>query len=266
MKQFEQLRSDIAKQGYSEIDFQVDQAVREVCMEDFLGFLERTPEAVKNRLGFMQPGKAKSEIGYIRRSKEEGNDGKEFFHYHPAFEQFMDSLPTDLEKIVDQVEFQNFMEGARNIYKVALETVLSIAAMIDQYYPGAYEKMNSVEGRDTAVLRFLKYDLAEETETIAKLHTDRGAYTLAIAESSPGLRIAAGGRKSPLEIVHRPPEKALFFPGRKLKNITGENDFPPSFHDVVQLPECIKSLQKGVARASIVFFAGHNARMDNGEI
>ena len=90
----------------------------------------------------------------------------------------------------------------------------------------------------------------KEGDFLAKAHYDRGALTLALAESSPGLRLGENEEKLE-EIVHKD-RSLIFMPSLRFNKVTSK-EFTPTWHDVIQKKS--ERVNSQVSRWAIVFFA-----------
>ncbi|MCP4922940.1 MAG: hypothetical protein GY915_02775 [bacterium] len=104
-------------------------------------------------------------------------------------------------------------------------------------------------------LRFLRYDWQSSGKFLAKPHYDAGSFTLAIAESGPGLRIGAG--PATLQSVEHKPEEAIFMLSSNFKKVIESSGLSAGWHDVIQLDET--SLGNPSSRWAVVaFIEGHS--------
>jgi hypothetical protein len=104
-------------------------------------------------------------------------------------------------------------------------------------------------------LRFLRYSWSKSGKYLAKPHFDAGSFTLAIAESEPGLRI--GSCPENLQLVAHKEKEAIFMLSSNFKKLMDTDQLSPGWHDVIQLNETI--IGKPYARWAIVaFIDGHD--------
>lgn len=129
--------------------------------------------------------------------------------------------------------------------------MLEVIHALNTAHPGLSEFFLPPDREPLILLRLLAYERMEPGDFLAKGHYDRGACTLAIAESAPGLRI--GKAPEDLKEVTREPGTVLFFPGLILQESTGP-ELAPSWHDVIQKEEHV--LNDKTARWAIVGFLG----------
>lgn len=104
------------------------------------------------------------------------------------------------------------------------------------------------------LLRFLKYDWQSSGKYLAKPHFDAGSFTLAIAESSPGLRI--GSCPENLKQVNHKAGNAIFMLASNFQKIMDTQELSAGWHDVIQTDQTL--IGKPYARWAIVaFIEGH---------
>lgn len=244
-KLMEQLRREIAEKTYATVPFGLSFDQIQSAVDDFMGFLT-LPQEVKERFFFRLISEDRgTEVGYRKRRKELGDlDEKEYFHYNEyaaeTFGPLAESVP----------ELKTFLAGADMIYQEAKTQISAIISAFDLEFPGLYQKFFPTDRFPRLFLRFLSYNKVEPGEFLAKGHYDRGACTLAIAESAPGLRMGLDDRQL-TPVVHKE-HNALFMPGLKFSRLTSE-EFPSVWHDVVQKGS--DSFNPDVARWAVVFFA-----------
>lgn len=188
------------------------------------------------------------EVGYWTRSRETGSpDNRGYFQYAPVGEETFRKTGQRHPELID------FLDKARIVYDSVIHSLEETALVIDAVHPGIHEAtFNPGTGRIIrAPLRFLGYPTTDPGDFLATGHYDKGALTLAVAESAPGLRIG----KTPetvKEIVHEA-GYGLFFPGIQLAHFTNDT-FAPSWHDVVQKDQ--DAYKKSYARWAVVLFNG----------
>lgn len=244
---FQSLRSDIQRQSFSEVPLSVSPEVIQAAVVGFFEFLKLS-QPDKEQFAFDMKHDEKDrgmDMGYRLRTSASGDgyDDKEFFHYnHYARDRFLAEPHTP--SVV-----HSFLQQADQVFVATLSAMQSVIRAMDVEFPGLYDKTFPLNVQPTCVLRFLKYSQAGEGQFLAKGHYDRSMCTIAIAESAPGLRFGTDSQHV-REVVHRP-GIGLFFPGMQMTNYTSQ-DFPPSWHDVVQTGG--RSYAPQVARWAVVFF------------
>lgn len=235
----------LKKQNFVQIPFSIDQEVLQKAIVSFFKFLEE-PDEVKNQIDFtIAPEHRRGDVGFKHRAAADHvyNDSKDFFHFHPAlfekYEQFLKENPVVFD----------FVSKAKPIWDLAYKTVYAILRAIEEKFAGVVNKIFATE-HVHILLRFLKYDWQESGKYLAKPHFDAGSFTLAIAESCPGLRI--GSCPGDLKIVEHQKGHAIFMLSSNYKQVISSDEFSPGWHDVIQLDETL--IGKPFARWAIVAF------------
>lgn len=212
----------------------------------FLEFLKE-PETVKSHIDFsIAPLHRRGDIGYKNRIASDHiyNDNKEFFHYHPAIWEKYNSF------IYEHPIVHDFLVKAEPIWQATCLTIQKVLNIFEAAFPGAYDKIFKTDCVHV-MLRFLKYDWQTSGKYLAKPHFDAGSFSLAIAESCPGLRI--GSCPSTLKVVEYHPGQAIFMLSSNFKKVlTNTNEFSAGWHDVIQLDET--QVGKPFARWAVVAF------------
>lgn len=246
-----ELHKSLREQHYAFVPFQIGSAAITNAMQAFFKFLE-LPEAVKSHIDFSISDKhRRGDVGYKHRNANDDiySDNKDFFHYHPAiFEEYADFL--EQHRLL-----KDFMLAAKPIWEHAYQVLQGIFASFEQKAPGVTDKIFDSKKREHILLRFLKYEWQHAGKYLAKPHFDAGSFTLAIAESAPGLRI--GSCPENLRLVQSKKDHAVFMLASNYKKIMDTEQFLPGWHDVIQLDET--QLGQSFARWAIVaFIDGHN--------
>lgn len=241
MTVFEQLQ----QQNYAQIPFPIDLKILQQAINAFFIFLEE-PEHVKNHINFtIAPAHRRGDVGYKHRKADDHiyNDSKDFFHFHPAifkkYESFLDKNPV----------VTDFLIKANPIWHAVYETIHHILSSFEEKFSGVVNKVFNTE-HEHILLRFLKYDWQQSGKYLAKPHFDAGSCTLAIAESSSGLRIGTCPDDS--KLIEHQNDHAIFMLSSNFKQILNTDDLLPGWHDVIQLDET--TIGKPFARWAIVAF------------
>lgn len=237
----------LKKQYYVQVPFPIERGILEEAMEAFFKFLKE-PDTVKNHIDFtIAPKHRRGDVGFKHRDAENHlyDDSKDFFHFHPAiFEKYEAFLK-------EQPIVHDFMLKAQPIWDLAHQTTRQILQSFDQKFPGTSDKIFDSKTEYVHLqIRFLKYDWQESGKYLAKPHFDAGSFTLAIAESCPGLRI--GSCPDDLQVVVHEDQHALFILSSNFKRILDTDDLLAGWHDVVQVDETV--IGKPLARWAIVAF------------
>jgi len=235
----------LKEKPYLQVDFPIPRPQLEEAMTSFLKFLD-LPDAIKTHIDFtVAPLHRRGDIGFKHRDPQEGlyNDSKDFFHFHPAiFERYSEFIKAN--PVV-----QDFMLKAKPIWDATYEVTHRIMQFIDKRFPGSSAKIFETN-EPHIMVRFLKYNWAVSGKYLAKPHFDAGSFTLAIAESCPGLRIGKG--PGDLEVVDHKEGHTIFMVSSNFKKVLDTDDFSPGWHDVIQMNET--QIGKPFARWAIVAF------------
>lgn len=238
------------RKPYINLPFPIDKSQIEEAMNSFFDFLE-LPEDQKNHIGMKISSKhRRGDVGFRHRDSSDDiyNDSKDFFHYHPVIDkeyaEFINSNPV----------VKRFIQNASPIWSEVYKISKNILMHFEQSNPGTVER---VFGTDVPhiLLRFLRYDYTKAGLYLAKPHFDAGSFTMAIAESGPGLRI--GTNPDDLEPVVHKENNAIFFVSSNYKKILDDKRLKPAWHDVIQVDE--SKIDKSFSRwAMVAFIEGHS--------
>jgi len=243
----DELIGEMHEKHYAQIPFPLSHRNLEKAADVFLSFLQ-LPDGIKDSLT-LSAGQEHNYgiVGYKRRSKQgsRGEDSKEFFHYHPKFEEYFKDNPNQ-----SLPEIKSLLEVARQIDTAATEVLRDLLSILSVKFPGVMREYFSENTPRRTILRFLKYDVTKKGNLLARGHYDSGGCTLALAESSPGLRL--GTTDKDLKPITHKRNAALFMPALYFHTVTSKV-FHPVWHDVLQVSE--DTLSDTAARWAIVFFA-----------
>lgn len=233
---------------FERVDFPLSPAQIQEAVEAFFAFLQAA-ESLKTHIDLdIAPQHRRGEIGYrLREADDLYGDSKEFFHFHPIiFDHYQGFLK-------ENPVVGHFMDCARPIWEAATHIVQGMMRQLDQDFPGAYDRV--FDARPVhVILRFLKYDWAQCGQYLAKPHYDAGSFTLAIAESCPGLRM--GTLPENLTPLTHVPGQALFMVSSNYEKILEGAKINPAWHDVIQVDEA--KVGKPFSRWAVVAFVdGH---------
>lgn len=247
----EELEKNLLENNFIQVDFECSRELIDTLIFYFFRLIDHLSEESKRLLELDENN---GDCGYIKRTKEEGRDSKEFFHYKPLFKKLYNEQLNSL-KGNDALIVNQFLEKASSMYSSAKSKIEEILDILEQKYPGTKAKFLQ-KGKDpNFVLRVLKYDkiLEVDDNQLAKPHFDRGACTLAIAESHSGLRL--GTCSDDLRQVFHKKGRAIFFPSITFDDSVsgGKGRFKPTYHDVVRTSE--QGGETDFQRWAIVFFA-----------
>ncbi|WP_419420662.1 hypothetical protein ACNVED_05010 [Legionella sp. D16C41] len=242
----------LKKQAYIQIPFAINNEQIEQAMAGFFKFLEE-PKEVKEYINFtIAPNHRRGDVGFKHRQADDHiyNDNKEFFHFHPAiFTHCKDYLAT-------HKDVADFINKAKPIWDEVYQTTFNICKLLEPIYSGIVDSIFATD-KPHILLRFLKYNWQQSGKYLAKPHYDAGSFTLAIAESCPGLRI--GKNPDDLKIIKHDSGHALFMISSNYQKIMPSDDLFPAWHDVIQLDE--KLIGQPFARwALVAFIDAHNVK------
>jgi len=233
-EKFWRVNADIKERGFAQVQYDVSRADLVHAAEAFIHFLG-AHESLKRTLSLPRAVEGDVDLGYIRRTKDENRyEPKEFFHYAPV----IDTLAKD----IDDFRVRNFLKHARFVYTHAQGLLEELLDCVSARQPGLKEKFIQ-DGESKSYLRFLCYPEGEGMA--AKGHYDKGAFTLALAESSPGLHI----EDTPANNCEN---CAIIMPGITSTEVAPGLRWDKSWHYAVYDG---KPYRQGVGRWAIVFFS-----------
>jgi hypothetical protein len=240
-----ELQTILQKQFYAQVDFPISPIAIQEAINAFFEFLDE-PNDVKAYIDFdIAPNHRRGDLGFKHRDPNDHiyNDSKDFFHFHPII----------LQKYSDFLKqhpvVNNFVLKAQPIWDLTYKTIYNILNLFEQKFPGTVDKIFDSDCPHIA-LRFLKYDFPKSSKYLAKPHFDAGSFTLAIAESTPGLRI--GSKPENLQLVEHKDSHAIFMISSNFRKVMDTETLSPGWHDVIQLDESL--IGKPYSRWAIVAF------------
>jgi len=242
---FEELYSTLKQQFYVNVPFHMDATLLFDAVQAFFKFLDE-PEAVKSQIDFsIAPKHRRGDIGFKHRDSNDHlyDDSKDFFHYHPAifekYENFLNANPV----------VNDFMLKAKPVWEITYQAIQKILKTFEPNFPETCSKIFNTP-YPHLMLRFLKYDWQSSGKYLAKPHFDAGSFSLAIAESCPGLRI--GSCPENLKLVEHKPGQAVFMLSSNFKKVINSDELSAGWHDVIQLDD--QWIGKPFARWAVVAF------------
>lgn len=219
----------LKKEGYLEINSSFNKDYFDMAAKSFIAFTKQENiNSIKFKIGFNDDyGNDKGIVlGYTKKFLKSGDlDEKEFFHYNPKIEELFNFKSQTTE---------SFLAYCRNIYSESTKLCKKILLELTNDFPNIYDDVFDKNGNSFNVLRFLKYKAPISEKFNAKGHYDKGLCTLALAESSPGLRI--GLNSDNLIDISTRENKSIFFPSLLIREFTN-NQLKPIWHDVIQNKE-----------------------------
>lgn len=240
---------EVKERNYATVSFPLPHKEFVYAANNYLGFLGLSQKEKEIFFCILNHKDDASQIGYVRRTQEQEDygklDDKEYFHYNEhAKERFASLLKNPHPQITA------FWKSAEKIYDEARLAFSHVMRAFDTEFPGIYKEFFPSGLKPKFYLRFLKYNVRGLGKTLARGHYDRGGFTLALAESDPGLRM--GKNDKDLREVEHGRGHVLLMPAYKANKITS-GDFRPTWHDVIQKKE--PKPGEETARWAIVFFA-----------
>lgn len=246
---FATLLEELNKNQYVQAPIDITHEELQKAAAAFLDFLA-LPVSVKEQFYFkVDEGSHRTQVGYVRRHTDIGNaDNKEYFHYHAlSLKKFSELLESGDERA------QKFLTIAEGIFQKASSALANLLAVLEEHAPGISAAFFQSHDFPSFYLRFLKYDVKDEGDFLARGHYDTGAITLALAESAQGLRIGRHD-KDIREVPPRDSGSALCMPALRFCELDPSlASVAPAWHDVVQRSGDTYSAT--IARWAIVFFA-----------
>lgn len=248
----QELYDSIHEQFYALVPFDVDPVLFPEVIDAFFAFLEQ-PDEVKNLMHFkIAPQHRRGELGLTHREPTEDGygDKKDFFHYHPRL------LEEYRQFAAENLVVGRFMTAVDKIWRLAAEATKNVLLSLESYSPGVCGKVFDTD-EPHLVLRLLRYqwDHTQNQELLAKPHFDAGSFTLAIAESSPGLRIGSGPHD--LKCVSHHPGQAIFMLAVNAQELMAREELLPGWHDVTMTNK--ENIGQTYTRWAIVMFIeGHS--------
>ncbi len=215
-------------------------------VQAFLTFLTVVPDEIKRVIHFKSQFERGSAEGYNDKREINGKDSKEFFHWSPR----LLAYPEYHALYASSEPARAFFDKAERIY----EHMDSLATKLFQSeFPELSDNCVTKGKLGNAVLRFLCYAPEKSGAFSAQPHYDKGYGTLALTESTPGLRIGCCDKHPLTKVVH---EKgtALFMPA-DLMFEDSHRRIIPAWHDVVT-PAETKPVNERCERWAVVFFIG----------
>ncbi len=245
---YQQIVDDLNAQSFHKVVLTCTQEQIERAINAFFHFME-LPEETRKRFSFkLGDDSGDMEVGYHTRSRANGNpDNRGYFQYSVVGDEEFRKTGSDCPELIA------FLDAAKVVYDATVPTMREVVHVIDEAHPGIEQKIfDPGPGRILRIpLRFLGYPTTEPGDFLASGHYDKGATTIAIAESAPGLRI--GKLPETVKDVVHEVGYGLFFPGIQLAHFTNET-FAPSWHDVAQKDQ--DAYKPGFARWAVVLFCG----------
>lgn len=229
---------------YVEIPYAISRPLIHETMDGFLKFLSMDQQ-VKDHLVSLHPGNhRRKELGLIHRlGNQAGEDTKICFHYHPyLMREHRDYISAD-------PALNHFISHVDTIWNHAVHATKQILTCLNHKYDNVYAGVFETE-EPHVILRIVYYQTDSNQHILARPHFDAGSFTLAVAESAPGLRI--GSTQENLKLVPYREDTLIFMLGANFHKLIPPGALLPSWHDVIRLD------QLHTRWAIVVFIDGHS--------
>jgi len=237
-------RAHLNEKHFAPVSHTISAVEIQTAVDAFLNFLTLVPDTEKRKVHFKSTFERGSADGYSDKRDDIGKDPKEFFHWSPLL---LDH-PAYHELSKNSSEARAFFDTAERLYK---ELDVLGTTLFQTEFPELAEHCIVDNKLSYAMIRFLCYAPNTEKNFSAQPHYDKGYGTLALAESTPGLRIGCCD-KHPLEPVVHTEGTALFMPADLMFG-DSNHTIIPAWHDVVTDP-LTPPVSTRCARWAIVFF------------
>ena len=241
--------NQIKEQAYARVPFSMEKDELESAIDSFKAFLA-LPDSIKNppRSEHLAPDApyASRTLGLVRRNKTSGKaDDKIFFHFHPTvFKRYHYGSSNEHAPVVE-----NFLKNAHDIWQKVRDTMGPLLEQMEGGAQLAKEFQKQSDDKQAILLRFIQYDCQDQFDKLTRSHYDKSAFTLALWEDKPGLRI--GKDEQTLALMPYNNKEAYFFLGNAAsKYFTTE--LPQGWHDAIQAEA--RSADMPAARWAIVAF------------
>ena len=264
-----EIEKQLTEKNYADVDFRADNRDISNALDAFDEFIHADIDFLKNAGDYAIKGFSNGNFGYFRRiagSDENGRsksaDSKHEYHFGSKTRQRLES---SIYRSVP-LEIRNFCDNAENIYWKAVESLrYALLAMYeehDSWRPYPHNLMPEFLDKNDDLnlhLRFVGYENPGDNVPIAGGHFDRSVFTLALAETHPGLQIGTNPDGSDLKDIAHEEGKAKFFAGKGWEKMPyyfriGYEYITPAYHQVKNIGEYAVN-SSGIARHAIVMFA-----------
>ncbi len=158
-------------------------------------------------------------------------DDKEFFHYTPGMKDVVERQHEQYGWGKPPQEFYMLCNAFIRVHTASRKLTEKILSVVEDTHPNI-RQLVTPSSTLTSPVRLVGYHRGDQQELGAG-HYDKSVFTFQLAESHEGLRIAKDNN-SPLEIVRRESDKAVFFPSKSLKDNYPDTPFTPGWHDIIK--------------------------------
>lgn len=262
------IKEQMLEKKFAEVPFRASEDDIQNATSSFNGLLS-LPLHLKHGGDYAIDGVKTGQFGYFRRhaGQDEGGRAKVFetkheYHFGPNTRQAYESGEFGLPS-----EIREFCDHAETIYWMAIASLRDAFGRMYSEAPFGTRSGANLSNQFFDPLRLLNIHLrfvgyvrpSEDSETIANGHFDRSVFTLALAETEPGLEIGTLEDGSDLTPAEHKDGIAKFFAGRGWENMPADTRqlYPyisPAFHRVRNIGEYPVSASP-IVRQAIVMFA-----------
>lgn len=240
------------KDGFAFVETGVSQTFYESTAETAMQFLSSLSEADKKKMQRCFKGEDDSEPGLLGYSefhptKPERGTEKIFFHYHPEVEKLFS------EEFARTTGAERFLASMRSIWGAGLVAAQGVVRDLEKKNSDIREQLLPSGVAPAFVIRFVLYKKPPEGTLLIQGHYDRSSVTLALAESSPGLRVQdSNGR---MNLINKSDGAAVVMAGKGMARIAPS--LPLSWHDAVQASDaCVDEAHTRWAAIGQLFSGG----------
>lgn len=237
-------RAHLNEKHFAPVSHTISAVEIQTAVDAFLRFLTLVPDVEKRKIHFKSAFERGSAEGYNDKRGDIGKDPKEFFHWSPRLLDYS----AYHELYASSVEARTFFNNAEHLYN-ELDTLAT--HLFQTEFPELAHHCVVDNKLSYSVIRFLAYTPRVQKNFSAQPHYDKGYGTLALAESTPGLRIGCCD-KHPLTPVIHEAGTALFMPADLMFGDSNQTIIP-AWHDVVTDVH-LKPINERCERWAIVFF------------
>lgn len=263
------IKEQLTNQNFAEVEFGAEDRAIQAAFDAYDGLLT-LPLDYRSAGDYQINDRTTGSFGYFRRvegsdlnGRTEAADTKHVYHLGANSRQAFESA--GLRKL--PLEVREFCDRSEVIYWLGVEslrkTLDDLHDELDLRTQADASKLTPDFLDPTALLnvhlRLLAYETPTDGQTIARGHYDRSVFTLALAETEPGLEIGTNSDAFDLIPVQHTGGIAKFFAGKGWERMPDEYqqtyDFlHPAYHRVVN-GELPMQLGRPIIRRALVLFA-----------
>ncbi len=265
-----QVQEQLSQRRFAEVGFEATQQELDLSLGAYDGFLS-LPMDYKIAGDYIINQSTTGKFGYFRRvegsemnGRRAAADTKHIYHFgtntRQAFEAYgWNRLPSEVREFCDRVEPVYWLGVAclkRTLDSIYEDLTFAQKHTNPQLTPAFLDPLQLLNVH----LRLLAYELPKDpNEPVAKGHFDRSVFTLALAETEPGLEIGANTDGSDLVPVSHSEGKAKFFAGKGWSYMPKEYQdaysfIRPGYHRVNN-PNLERTSASPIVRRALVMFA-----------